>query len=142
MRIALVMTFLLGTLAASLALNVMQYKSSQGPKLEVELPGLSPYEALELTPAQIRILNECGQQSCEAVDDLREESARVTEELRVALSGHDFDQVRVKELADELCALRNQEVDNNIATLLQVRDVLKPGQLRELYHLLYPDWQE
>lgn len=138
----LVKTFLFGALAASLVLNVMQYQASQEPKLEIELPGQSPYESLDLTPTQIRILNECGKDSCDAMEDLREQSARVTEELRVALSGPDFDQERVKDLADELCTLRNQEVDNNIATLLQVRDVLKPGQLRELYHLLYPDWQE
>jgi Spy/CpxP family protein refolding chaperone len=140
MRIGLLMTFLLGSLAASVVLNVMQYRAASADSSPQQGP--SPYAELELTQAQVRVLNKYGQMCCDTVEELRAESERVTEELRVALSGPDFDQMRVKELADELCSLRNQEVDNNITTLLQVRDVLKPGQLRELYHLLYPDWEE
>jgi len=140
MRISLLMTFLLGSLAASVVLNAMQYKASQAAPLVERGP--SPYDELDLTPEQIRVLNKYGETCCNTVEELRAESDRVTEELRTALSGPDFDQEKVKELADELCVLRNKEVDNNVETLLQVRDVLKPGQLRELYHLLYPDWDQ
>ena len=140
MRISLLMTFLLGTLAASAILNVMQYRASQGnPPGE---PGPSPYEGLDLTAEQIRALNECGQNCCDAVEEMRAESKRVTYELRAALSRPDLDPEKVDALAEELCNLRNQEVDNNVETLLQVRGVLEPDQLRELNELLYPDTDE
>lgn len=131
-------TFVVGALLASVALNVALYRGQAQPSPGSRPP--APYEELDLTPAQIRILNKCGQDCADAVEALRQESALVTEELQVALSEPEMDDARVKALAEELCRLRNQEVDNNIATLLEVRTVLEPHQLRTLYRAFYPDW--
>ena len=126
-----------GALLASIALNVAQYQKPVRTTSKVEPP--AQYADLDLTPAQIGVLNRCGTACCEAAKDLRTESAAVTNELRMALSAEEMDEVLVKELAAKLCELRNQEVDNNIATLLEVRNTLDPKQVRTLYRVLYPD---
>lgn len=129
--------FMGGALLASVGLNVAQYQKpdKEMPKVEAS----AEYADLDLTPAQIGVLNRCGTACHEAAENLRDESAAVTDELRMALSADDLDEALVKDLAGKLCELRNQEVDNNIATLLEVRNTLDPKQVRTLYRVLYPD---
>jgi len=129
--------FLGGALAASIALNFTQYQKPEAAGQEPQSP--DHYAELDLTPAQVGVLNRCGTVSCFAAAQLRAESEAVTDELRVALSAPEMDEDYVKELAAKLCELRTREVDNNIATLLEVRNALEPQQVRALYRVLYPE---
>lgn len=129
--------FIGGALVASIGLNVAQY---QKPEHAAQLQQIhAQYADLDLTPAQIEILDRCGTACCDAAEKLRAESEAVTDDLRTALSASEMDEEYVKDLAAKLCELRNQEVDNNIATLLEVRNALEPKQLRTLYRVLYPE---
>jgi len=128
--------FMGGALLASVTLNVAQYQKPVKAMPQVKAP--AQYADLDLTPAQIGVLNRYGMACNKAASDLRNESAAVTDELREALSADDLDEVLVKDLAGKLCELRNKEVDNNIATLLEVRNTLDPKQVRTLYRVLYP----
>ncbi len=129
--------FLVGALMASVMLNVVFYKRLHPPAPKQRPP--SPFEELQLTSAQIGVLNRCGMDCREAAEELQQQTARITEELRQALSEDNLDEEHVRELAAELGRLRNQEIDNNIATLIEVRNVLEPKQVRTLYRALYPD---
>ena len=66
----------------------------------------------------------------------------MTDELRTALSADVLDEDHVKALTGQLRELRDKEVDNNIATLLQVRNTLEPKQVRTLYRVLYPEMSQ
>ena len=137
MNLKYLIVFIGGALLASITLNVAQYQRPAKSQPKAQPP--AQYADLDLTPAQIGVLNRCGTACCEAAKDLRTESAAVTDELRIALSAEDLNEVLVKELAGKLCQLRNKEVDNNITTLLEVRNTLDPKQVRTLYRVLYPD---
>jgi len=137
MKIKLIGMFLVGALMASVMLNVVFYKRLH-PSAPKQTPP-PPFEELELTSAQIGVLNRCGTVCCEAAEQLQQQTEKITEELRQALSEDHLDEERVRELASELGRLRNQEIDNNIATLIEVRNVLEPKQVRTLYRALYPD---
>lgn len=142
MNAKLLATFLLGALMASMAFNVIQYnKKDQGKSAAQPLPP-EPFRAMDLSPAQIGVLNRCGTTCSEAAEELRSQTEIVTEDLRLALSAEVLDGDRVRELAAELSELRRKEIDNNIATLLEVRDVLEPKQVRTLYRVLYPDYED
>lgn len=140
MNAKLLATFLLGALVASIALNFLQFQRNQQPAQAVEPP--EQFRELELSPAQIGVLNRCGTTCNEAAEDLRSQTELVAADLRQALSAEILDDVRVKELAAELSELRRREVDNNIATLLEVRNILEPKQVRTLYRVLYPNYEE
>lgn len=130
--------FIGGALLASVALNVAQYQKPTRAPAQVKVEPPAQYADLDLSPAQIGVLNRCGTVCCDAAKELRTETQAVTDELRVALSAEIMDEKQVRALAAKLCELRNQEVDNNIATLLQVRNALDPKQVRTLYRVLYP----
>lgn len=140
MNAKLLATFLLGALVASIALNMVQFRKNQNGPKQVEPP--EQFRELDLSPAQIGVLNRCGTMCCEAADALRSQTELVANDLKEALSAETLDADRVKNLAAELSELRRQEVDNNIATLLEVRNVLEPKQVRTLYRVLYPNYEE
>ena len=141
MNAKLLATFLLGALMASMAFNVIQYNRNQERPPAQALPP-EPFQAMDLSPAQIGVLNRCGMTCSEAAEELRSQTEIVTEDLRHALSAEELDSERVRELAAELSELRRKEVDNNIATLLEVRNVLEPKQVRTLYRVLYPNYED
>lgn len=136
----LIATFLLGALAASIALNVLQFQRNNKGKPNKPLPP-EPFRELDLTPAQVGVLNRCGTTCCEAADELRSETERVADELKIALAAEVLDKELVTDLAAKLSELRRREVDNNLATLIEVRNVLEPKQVRTLYRVLYPDYE-
>ncbi|MDA1113725.1 MAG: Spy/CpxP family protein refolding chaperone [Planctomycetota bacterium] len=127
-----------GAFLASLALNVVQYQKPTQASTQVKVDPPAQYADLDLSPAQIGVLNRCGIACCDAADELRRDTQTVSDELRIALSAEVMDEKQVKALAAKLCELRNKEVDNNIETLLQVRNTLDPKQVRTLYRVLYP----
>ena len=137
MKAKLLGMFLVGALIASVMLNVVLYKRLHPATPKQKPP--APFEELQLTSAQIGVLNRCGTVCSEAAEELQQQMKSITEELRQALSEDNLDEDRVRQLAAELGRLRNQEIDNNIATLIEVRNVLEPKQVRTLYRALYPD---
>ena len=140
MNIKLLATFLFGALIASIALNVVLYGKQEAPSAQTLPP--EPFRELDLSPAQIGVLNRCGTLCCEAAEELSAQTEMVANELKEALASEELDHELVKSLAAELSELRQQEVDNNIATLLEVRNVLEPKQVRTLYRVLYPNYEE
>lgn len=134
-----IVVFIGGALLASAALNVAQFQRNNKSPKQRQLEPPAQYADLDLTPAQIGVLNRCGTACCDAAEELRSETQAVTNDLREALSAEVMDEEHVKGLAAKLCELRNKEVDNNIETLLQVRNTLDPKQVRTLYRVLYPE---
>jgi len=131
--------FMGGALIASVALNIGQYQKPDKPQRQGRVEPPAQFADLDLTPAQIGVLNRCGTACCDAATQLRAETEAVTDQLRTALSADVLDEEHVKDLTGQLRELRNKEVDNNIETLLQVRNTLDPKQVRTLYRVLYPE---
>ena len=134
--------FMGGALIASIALNIGQYQKPTKAQRQRKVEPPAQYADLDLSPSQIGVLNRCGTACCDAATALRAEAKAVTDELRTALSADVLDEDHVKALTGQLRELRDKEVDNNIATLLQVRNTLEPKQVRTLYRVLYPEMSQ
>jgi Spy/CpxP family protein refolding chaperone len=143
MNSGLLATFLAGALVASAGMNIYLWQQSD-IKQNAELgPGLRspevPLEDLELNQVQMNALARFSTEKAAAAADLRQRIGARTRELQEALQADPMAEDRVKELAEELRQLRREEVDQQVGTLLAVRELLTPYQTRLLYQVLYPE---
>lgn len=140
---SLVATFLGGALLASVAMNVYLWQHSGLDHTDAVGPGLETPELqmdqLELNRVQMNALKRLGASQAEAATALRQEITAATRQLQAALDKDPLDPEQVKALAESLRVLRRQEVDQQVGTLLAVRELLTPYQTRLLYQVLYPD---
>ena len=143
MNSGLLATFLAGALVASAGMNIYLWQQSDLEQSEELGPGLRspevPLEDLELNQVQMNALSRLSAEKAGDAADLRQRIGERTRDLQEALQGDPMDEDRVKALAEELRQLRREEVDQQVGTLLAVRELLTPYQTRLLYQVLYPE---
>lgn len=143
MNSGLLATFLAGALVASAGMNIYLWQQSDLKQSEELGPGLRspevPLEDLELNQVQMNALSRLSAEKAGDAADLRQRIGERTRDLQEALQGDPMDEDRVKALAEELRQLRREEVDQQVGTLLAVRELLTPYQTRLLYQVLYPE---
>jgi len=154
---SLLSTFLVGMLLASMVLNVHQWRDeslSVTPETAT-LTAITPAKLAAITPAteagplaalpasfdveqlclsaeQQAKLSSCGDGCCCEAMALREQVRDATVALQEACAQQDVDEANLLLLAADLCTLREREVQEHVAALLAVREVLSPKQMEEL----------
>lgn len=135
--------FLGGALLASAGMNVYLWQKSDLAHTGELGPGLRapniPLDTLELNQTQRNALGRLSVEKAEAANDLRHRIVSKTRALQEALGQESIDSVLVAALAEDLRQLRREEVDQQLGTLLAVRELLTPFQTRLLYQVLYPE---
>lgn len=153
---SLISTFLVGMLLASIALNVHQWRgdslsseleSDNGAAAVVsEVPATMAanidVDQLGLSKEQAEMLGNCGDGCCCQAMQLREEVRVATVALQEACAAPDVDESALMKLAENLCGLREREVNEHVSALLAVREVLNPEQMEELYRSACEDCPE
>jgi len=139
----LLATFLAGALLASGSVNLYLWQHCDLNPPEQVGPGLRaaeiPMEDLALNKVQMNALRRLSEEKANDAAALRERIGAKTRELQAALQQEEIDTEAVTILAEELRQLRREEVDQQVGTLLAVRELLTPYQTRILYQVLYPE---
>lgn len=139
----LVTTFLAGMLLASF--GYILHLNGQLERLQTEAEGMETEQAeveaevptldlatLGLSAEQEAALANCGGHCNCRMKKMREEVRSATVALQEACSAPDLDMEQVQAAAEELCRLRDQEVQDHVSSVVAVREVLNPGQVQKL----------
>lgn len=125
---------LAGIFVASLGLNVLhwsgEWRASDPPVQPV--PRCIDLERLELTPDQEAAVTRCGRSFGEEDIELRKTLALRTAELESALAREELDEAGLRSLADEVSDLRSQLLKKRVESVIEVRTILSPCQMRQL----------
>jgi len=125
---------LAGVFVASLGLNVLHWSGDSGaaaPEAPLPPPCVD-LEQLELTPDQEAAVTRCCRSFGEEEVELRSALAARTAELEAALAEEELDETELRRLAKEVGDLRSRLLEGRVESVIEVRTILEPCQMRQL----------
>lgn len=129
MNARLLCWFLFGALTASVALNLLQMRTTPAGRSAATC---SLLDELALSPEQREALAECCATCCSDEDALASDESAILHTLRRELASDDWQAQRVGDLVTRLDELRSRRLRLAMDAALEVRKVLRPDQLTSL----------
>jgi Spy/CpxP family protein refolding chaperone len=128
----ILITFLAGALAGSIALNVVQATRAAAPSPAFRMLPAGVLGELGLSDAQIERIEACCTDCCTDRDDLNAQLETAAADLEREIAREPLDRPRIRDLARRIGELRAERAAQCAESILAVREILTPAQLETL----------